>query len=81
MIPDPSYFAGSRRQRGRHAEYVWRGVQLLILRTAAYTMGENRELPGRNIGWRREVATWDVAKCLNLLYTVERDWPARKIRP
>jgi hypothetical protein len=81
MIPDPSYFTGSRQQRWHKADAVWQDVQLLLLRTAAYTIGEHRQLPERNIVWRLEVASWDVARCLNLLYTVERDWPARKIRP
>jgi len=81
VIPHPSYFTGSTRQRRSRCLAVWEDIQLLVIRTAAFTIGENRQLPERNTVWRRQVATWDEYKCWHLLRTVERDWPARKIRP
>jgi hypothetical protein len=81
MIPDPGDFTGSRKTRARLARMACEGIALLVQREAVYTMGAHPHVDALNVVWRRQVASMSAEDCLRFLAMIERDWPARKIRP
>jgi hypothetical protein len=81
MIPSPDFFTGSRKQRRLHCRKVYEDVELLITRESVYRIGEHPQIQEINRTWRKHVATMSLDDCRAFLAMIERDWPARKIRP